>query len=76
MTIGKIIDGNPTLAGVQPIPLTTDGLQIAKLTRLPLANLTEQNYGDFYPSVNATVTVRENLLLPPVVRHRVQTMIM
>lgn len=60
---GKIIDGNPTLAGVQPIPLTTDGLQIAKLTRLPLANLTEQNYGDFYPSVNATVTVRENLLL-------------
>ena len=60
---GKIIDGNPALAGVQPIPLTTDGLQIAKLTRLPLANRVEQDYGDFYPSVNATVTLRENLLL-------------
>lgn len=60
---GKIIDGNPNLAGVQPIPLTTDGLQIAKLTRLPLANRVEQDYGDFYPSANATLILRENLLL-------------
>ena len=62
-TNGKLIDGNPALAGVQPVPITTDLLAVAKLTHLPLANLVEPIYGDFYPSVNATLTLRENLLL-------------
>jgi len=60
---GKLVDGNPALAGVQTVPITTDPLEVAKLTRLPLANLVDTTYGDFYPSVNATLTLRENLLL-------------
>ncbi|WP_414662659.1 TonB-dependent receptor domain-containing protein [Horticoccus sp. 23ND18S-11] len=60
---GRLIDGNPTLAGVQTVPITTDPLEVAKLTRLPLANVVEPKYDDVYPSVNATVTLRENLLL-------------
>lgn len=46
----------------RPIPLTTDPLQIAKLTVLPLANHIDRNYGDFYPSLNSTFTVTENFL--------------
>jgi TonB-dependent receptor len=49
-------------ASGRPIPLTTDPLEIAKLTVLPLANRIDRNYGDFYPSVNASWTIRENLL--------------
>ena len=60
---GKLVDGNPALAGVQTVPITTDPLEVAKLTRLPLANLVDTTYGDYYPSVNATLTLRENLLL-------------
>jgi TonB-dependent receptor len=60
---GNILDGNPTQAGVQPIPLTTDPLEVARLTRLPLANVVRPTYDDVYPSVNATLTLREDLLL-------------
>ena len=60
---GKLVDGNAALAGVQTVPITTDPLEVAKLTRLPLANLVDTTYGDFYPSVNATLSLRENLLL-------------
>ncbi len=60
---GKLIDGNPALAGVQTVAISTDPLEVAKLTRLPLANLVDTTYGDVYPSVNATLTLRENLLL-------------
>lgn len=60
---GRLVDGNPALAGVQTVPITTDPLEVARLTRLPLANLVDTRYGDLYPSVNATVTLRENLLL-------------
>ena len=60
---GKLIDGNPTQAGVQPVAITTDPLEVARLTRLPLANVVDTTYGDYYPSVNATLSLRENLLL-------------
>lgn len=60
---GKLIDGNPAQAGVQPVAITTDPLEVAKLTRLPLANVVDTGYGDLYPSVNATLTLRENFLL-------------
>ena len=49
-------------AAGRPIPLTTDPLQIAKLTVIPLANRATRNYGDFYPSVNSTFTISENFL--------------
>lgn len=60
---GKLVDGNPALAGVQTVAISTDPLEVAKLTRLPLANLVDTTNGDFYPSINATLTLRENLLL-------------
>lgn len=60
---GRLIDGNPTQAGIQPVAITTDPLEVAKLTRLPLANVVDTRYGDYYPSVNGTFTLRENLLL-------------
>jgi iron complex outermembrane receptor protein len=60
---GRLIDGNPTQAGVQPVAITTDPLEVAKLTRLPLANVVDTHYGDYYPSVNGTFTVLDNLLL-------------
>lgn len=60
---GRILDGNPAQAGVQPVPIATDPLEVAKLTRLPLANVVDTAYGDVYPSINGTVTLRENLLL-------------
>ena len=60
---GKLVDGNPALAGVQTVALATDPFEVAKLTRLPLANVVDTTYGDVYPSVNATLSLRENLLL-------------
>ncbi len=60
---GRLLDGNPAQPGVQTVPITTDPLEVAKLTRLPLANQVDTTYGDAYPSANATLTLRENLLL-------------
>lgn len=60
---GKIVDGNPNQTGVQPIPLTTDPLEISKLTRISLGNHVKRAYGDYYPSASATINATENLLL-------------
>jgi TonB-dependent receptor len=60
---GKLVDGNPTQAGIQPVALTTDPLEISKLTRIPLGNHIKKTYGDFYPSLSATFEARDNLLL-------------
>lgn len=60
---GKLVDGNPAQAGIQPVPLTTDQLEIAKLTRIPLGNHVQKDYHGYYPSLSATVTARENVLL-------------
>src|SRR5205807_2792391 len=51
---GKIVDGNPPQGGVQRIALTTDALEIAKLTQIPLGNHVRRTYGDYYPSLSAT----------------------
>lgn len=60
---GKLVDGNPALAGVQPVAITTDALEVAKLTRVPLGNHAEKAYHGYYPSLSATVTATENLLV-------------
>jgi len=60
---GKLIDGNPTQAGVQPVALTTDALEISKLTRIPLGNHVEKTYDGYYPSLSGTFTAMENLLV-------------
>src|SRR5262249_25737288 len=60
---GKLIDGNPTQAGIQPVAITTDPLEISKLTRIPLGNHVKKIYGDWYPSVSATFTATEDFLV-------------
>ena len=59
---GKLIDGNPNQAGVQTVAITTDALEVSKLTRIPLGNHVSKSYDGYYPSISATVTARENLL--------------
>lgn len=60
---GKIVDGNPNQAGVQPIALTTDPLEISKLTRISLGNHVKRAYGGYYPSASSTINATENLLV-------------
>jgi len=50
-------------ASQRPIPLTTDALEVAKLINVPLANKYAQSYGSYFPSMVATWSARENLLV-------------
>ena len=49
-------------AGNQPIPLTTDPLATDALIYKRLGSHYEKTYGDYYPSLNTTFLVTENLL--------------
>jgi TonB-dependent receptor len=46
----------------QPLPITTDALARARLTLVDRGLRAEKEYLRFFPSLNATFTVRENLL--------------
>ena len=52
-----------TQAGIQPVPLTTDPLEVSKLTRIPLGSHVKKTYHGYYPSLSATVTAKEDVLL-------------
>lgn len=55
--------GRPILgANGQPLPITTDALQTSKLTYLPRGTHTEKEYLRYFPSLNASYNVRENLI--------------
>lgn len=60
---GNLVDGNAAAAGVQPILLTTDALARAKLRYKERGTRVIRTYSDFYPSLNLTYTLAENLLL-------------
>ncbi|MEY2882073.1 MAG: hypothetical protein RLZZ15_4453, partial [Verrucomicrobiota bacterium] len=64
---GRILDGNPALAGVQPVlvlPATAaNTLAISQLTFLDRATRVEKEYLRFFPSLNASYTLRENWVL-------------
>jgi TonB-dependent receptor len=60
---GGLVDGNATQAGVQPFLLTTDALARARLRYKERGARAVRTYGDFYPSLNLTYTLAENLLL-------------
>lgn len=47
----------------QPIPITTDPLSQAKLEYKLLGKTESRTYDDFFPSVNVTINVRDDLLL-------------
>lgn len=46
----------------RPIPITTDGIEIDKLVYKKLGARLSQEYGDYYPSLNATYNITPNVL--------------
>ena len=60
---GRVIDGNPNTAGVQPILLTTDPLARAQLRYVERGTHAERDYDGYYPSLNASYSVSDNLVL-------------
>jgi iron complex outermembrane recepter protein len=61
---GAVIDGNPNLAGVQTVPIvpTTDLLGVSKLTFIDRGEHTKKEYLRWFPSINASYNLRENLV--------------
>ena len=60
---GRVIDGNPTLAGVQPIYLTSDLLTRARQRYVERGTHARRDYSGYYPSLNATFSLSENLVV-------------
>ncbi len=60
---GTLVDGNPNLAGIQPVPLSTDALTLRKLRYKERAATSDQDYSGFYPSLNASYNITENLIV-------------
>ncbi len=62
---GNVIDTNPNLAGVQPalIVPTNAGLAYSQLTYISRGQHTQKEYLRFFPSLNASYLLRENLTL-------------
>jgi TonB-dependent receptor len=61
---GRVIDGNPAQAGVQPVLIVpaTDALGVSQLTYLDRGGRAEKEYLRLFPSLNASYNVRENLI--------------
>ncbi|MBL9210583.1 MAG: carboxypeptidase regulatory-like domain-containing protein [Opitutaceae bacterium] len=61
---GRVIDGNPGLAGVQPVPIVpaTDALGVSRLTYIDRGFEAKKEYLRFFPNFNASYNVRENLI--------------
>src|SRR6185295_3360489 len=60
---GSLVDGNATQAGIQPVPLSTDALVLRKLRYKERAATSDQHYSGYYPSLNASYNITENLIL-------------
>lgn len=61
---GTVIDSNPNVAGVQPaliIPVS-DALGVSKLTFLDRGAHTQKEYLRWFPSLNASYALRDNLV--------------
>jgi TonB-dependent receptor len=61
---GKVIDSNPTQAGIQPILIVpaSDALGVSKLTFLDRAEHAKKEYLRLFPNINASYNLRENLI--------------
>ncbi len=59
---GELIDGNATQAGVQPVLITTDPLERARLRYVERGTHAKRDYDGWYPSLNASYSVSENLV--------------
>ncbi len=60
---GRVLDGNPTQAGVQPIFLTNDLLARARLRYVERGTQAKRDYDGFYPSLNASYSITDNLVV-------------
>jgi len=58
-----VIDGNPTTAGVQPVFLSNDLLVRARQRYVERGTHAKRDYDGYYPSVNASYSVSDNLVL-------------
>jgi TonB-dependent receptor len=61
---GKVIDSNPNQAGVQPtlIVPTSNALGVSQLTYLDRGYHADKEYFRYFPSVNGSYNIRENLI--------------
>ncbi len=61
---GRVIDGNPNLAGVQPVLIipTSNALGVSQRTFIDRGTRAEKEYLRWFPSINASFNVRENLI--------------
>lgn len=60
---GRVIDGNPTTAGVQPVFLSNDLLVRARQRYVERGTHAARDYDGLYPSLNTTYTVSDNLII-------------
>ncbi len=60
---GTLVDGNPNVAGIQPVFLTNDLVARAKLRYTERGATSDRNYHGYYPSLNASFTIMEGLIL-------------
>jgi len=62
--VGNVIDGNPGLPGVQTVPIipASDALGVSRLTYLDRGYNARKEYLRYFPNVNASYNVREDLI--------------
>ena len=60
---GTLVDGNPNQAGIQRVPLSTDPLVLRKLRFQERGASSERTYDGYYPSLNTSFNITENLVL-------------
>jgi TonB-dependent receptor len=60
---GALVDGNPNLAGIQPVLVSSDALTLRKLRYKERAATSDQHYSGYYPSLNASFNLTESLIL-------------
>ncbi len=68
---GTLVDGNPTQAGIQRVPLSTDPLVLRKLRFVERGASSDRNYDGYYPSVNASFNLSDNLIARAAYAHTI-----
>ncbi|MBI5381583.1 MAG: TonB-dependent receptor [Opitutae bacterium] len=58
---GKMVDGDPTKAGIQPIAISTDAMEVARLTNLMMGRSINIKYDNCFPSFQVKYLATENL---------------
>jgi TonB-dependent receptor len=60
---GSLVDGNPTQAGIQPVQITTNALELRKLRYQERGATSDRSYSGYYPSLNVSYNLTENLIV-------------